>query len=188
MRGNSVEGRIERVVSSPLFPFTSGVGDQAESLILKPLSDLMANELPRDGEDGRPCHSCGRPEKILWTNGRWQITSMQPSPNPVLLFLETVEHVDFEHLDAAMAAEFGVLSWRLEAAMRSLDSVGRVHINRWGDGSSHFHVWFQARPARQLEFYGWGNALWSQVAEPLPVEVLAANQRDVLDRFERSLQ
>jgi hypothetical protein len=55
------------------------------------------------------------------------------------------------------------------------------------DGSSHFHVWFQGRPARQLELYGWGNVLWSQVLAPLPAEVVDAHHATVLDAFVRDV-
>ena len=54
---------------------------------------------------------------------------------------------------------------------------------RWGDGSSHFHMWFQGRPAKQLELYGWGNVLWSQVLDPLPAEVIDANHELVVDHL-----
>ncbi len=99
------------------------------------------------------------------------------------VFLETVDHIDFEHFDDDLAAEYGVLTRHLEAAIRGVDAVGRVHIHRWGDGSAHFHVWFQGRPARQLELYGWGNVLWPQILPPLPDEALAANHAQVLDAF-----
>jgi hypothetical protein len=174
------EPKIDRMVNSPLFPFT-------REFALKSLSVPMAAELEREGEGATPCHSCGHPERALWTNGRWQITRGLASSNPVLLFLETVEHLDFETLDEAMAAEFGVLTWRLEAAIRALDSVGRVHVHRWADGSSHFHVWFQGRPARQIEMYGWGNVLWPQLLPALPEDVVRANQALVMEHFERSV-
>jgi hypothetical protein len=173
--------RISKMVAMPLFPFTSDGH-------LKPLSAAMAAELTREGEHGKPCHACEGNTPALWTNGRWQIRSFLSSANPVLLFLETVEHMDFEHLDEAMAAEFGVLTWRLEAAIRSLESVGRVHVNRWGDGSSHFHVWFQGRPAGQLELYGWGNVLWSQLLDPLAKEVLDANHQQVMAHFSAAMK
>ncbi len=173
---DEIERRIAKMIASPLFPLTVS-GE------LKALSAPMEAELVRDGEGGKPCHACNRPDRSLWTNGRWQITSVMLSANPVMLFLETVDHIDFEHLDAAMASEFGVFTWRLEAAIRSVETVGRVHVHRWGDGSSHFHVWFQGRPARQLEYYGSGNVLWSQLVDPLPAEVIGANHRQVIDHF-----
>jgi hypothetical protein len=168
--------RIAALTGSPLFPFEG-------NFVLKQFGPPMATELARDGEGDKPCHACAKPERALWTNGRWQITELRPSTNPAMLFLETVAHLDFESLDETMAAEFGILTWRLEAAVRSLESVGRVHIHRWGDGSSHFHVWFQGRPARQLEMYGYGNVLWPQLLDPLPAEVIAANHQRVINHF-----
>jgi hypothetical protein len=173
---DDVGTRIQRFVNAPLFPLTS-------SMELKQLGPLMDAEIVREGEGDRQCHACGKPERVLWTNGRWQIASFQATANPVLLFLETVEHLDFATLDEAMAAEFGVLTWRLEAAISELDAVGRVHVHRWADGSSHFHVWFQGRPARQLEFYGWGNVLWSQLADPLGADMVNANHALVIEHF-----
>ena len=82
-----------------------------------------------------------------------------------------------------MAAEYGVLTRHLVRAIDALDRVGRVHVHRWGDGSSHFHVWFQGRPARQLELYGWGNVLWAQLLPALPAEVVTANHAQVVAAF-----
>ena len=86
---------------------------------------------------------------------------------PVTVFLETREHVDLDGLSDNMAAELGVLIVRVEAAVRAVPDVGRVHVHRWSDGSAHFHFWFMAWPARQLEMYGWGNELWSEVLPPI---------------------
>ena len=165
-----------RMQGSPLFPFD---GD----LTLRTLSPLIDHELVREGEGGRPCRSCDSDDRTLWSNERWKLTWMSPTANPVGLFLETVEHIDFEHFDDDLASDYGLLTVRLESAIRSLDSVGRVHIHRWGDGSSHFHVWFQGRPARRLELYGWGNVLWSQLAEPLPHTEVQANHAAVVEQL-----
>jgi hypothetical protein len=87
---------VERVMTPPLFPFDADFG-------LKPLSDPMVAELPRDGEADRPCTSCGADERVWWRNDRWKITALRPRVNPVGLFLETVEHLDFEHFDDGIA-------------------------------------------------------------------------------------
>lgn len=171
---------VIRMQESPLFPFD---GD----LSLRAMTPLMHTEVVREGEGGRSCKSCDSDERTLWSNERWKITRMTPTANPVGLFLETVDHIDFEDFDDELAADYGLLTVRLESAIRSLDSVGRVHIHRWGDGSSHFHVWFQGRPARQLELYGWGNVLWSQLAEPLPHDVVDANNAAVIEHVCGSL-
>lgn len=171
---------VARLTSIPLFPFTG-------ELAMKPLGELLAHELVREGESpDRPCHSCGAHDDVLWHNERWKVTRMHPSANPVGVFLETVEHVDFEDFDDVLAAEYGVLTRHLEAAIRGVDAVGRVHIHRWGDGSAHFHVWFQGRPARRLELYGWGDVLWSQLLPTLPADELAAHQTPVLREFART--
>lgn len=174
--GERQDPAVQRMIESPLFPFTGDIE-------LKTLSDPMDAELTREGEPGRPCRSCGDDERVLWRNDRWKVTGIRPSANPVGLFVETVEHIDFEHFDEDMASEFGRLTWHLEAAIRSLESVGRVHLHRWGDGAEHFHVWFQGRPARQLELYGWGNVLWAQLLEPLPSEVVDANHAVVIEHL-----
>ncbi len=171
---------IRRVTSSPLFPFD-------EQLAVKPLGELMPHEIIREGEGDRPCTTCGDEDRVLWRNDRWKITPLQPTANPVALFLETVEHIDFGDFDTQMASEFGVLTWQMERAISALDSVGRVHIHRWGDGSAHFHVWFQGRPARQVELYGWGNVLWSQVLPPLPADTIEANHARVISRIAAAL-
>ncbi|WP_395154191.1 hypothetical protein [Ilumatobacter sp.] len=170
------QAALDAMSASPLFPFVG-------KLTVKPLGEPMARELQREGEGDRPCKSCGNNDRVWWSNQRWKVTAIRPTANPVGLFLETVDHIDFEHFDTTMAAEFGVLVMQMEGAIRSLTSVGRVHIHRWGDGSEHFHVWFQGRPAKQLELYGWGNVLWSQVLPPLPADEIDANHAVVVDRF-----
>jgi hypothetical protein len=176
----SVEKRVQRLTSLPLFPFTA-------AMEVKELSPPMEAELLRAGEGDKPCHSCDQPDRIIWSNDRWKITEIEHSANPVGLFLETVAHMDFDHFDETYARELGVLTWRLEEGIRRVDSVGRVHIHRWGDGSAHFHMWFQGRPAKQLELYGWGNVLWPQILDPLPGDVIAANHAQVVEHLNATL-
>jgi hypothetical protein len=56
----------------------------------------------------------------------------------------------------------------LERAIRSLDDVARVHVNRWGDGSAHLHVWFLARPAGRLQLRGTFLSLWDDILPRIP--------------------
>lgn len=176
----TADERAQRLAAMPLFPFT-------ETLGLKALGPPMAKELVRDGEGGKPCHSCGKPDRELWSNERWKITEIGHSANPVGLFLETVDHIDFDHFDETYARELGVLTWRLEESIRSIETVGRVHIHRWGDGSAHFHMWFQGRPARQLELYGWGNVLWPQILDPLPSDEIQSNHARVVEHIRATI-
>lgn len=171
-----MDDAVRRLIESPLFPLD-------DQLDVKTLGPPMDHELPRQGEAGTRCDSCDQHDRVLWSNDRWKISTIRPSANPVGLFLETVDHIDFEHFDSVLANEFGMLTWLLERAISGIESVGRVHIHRWGDGAEHFHVWFQGRPAGQLEMHGWGNVLWPQVLPPLPVDVISANHDAVISEL-----
>jgi hypothetical protein len=67
-----------------------------------------------------------------------------------------------------LAAELGVMTVRLERAIRSLDGVARVHVNCWGDGAAHLHLWFLARPYGRLQLQGTFLALWDDILPPIP--------------------
>jgi len=169
----------DSITSLPLFPFEG-------ELRLKSLGPLLDAELPRDGEGGRPCLRCDDLlAGVVWSNDRWLVTAAQRTVGPVTVFLETRAHVDLDGLDDDMAAELGVLTVRLEAAIRAVPGVGRVHVHRWSDGSSHLHLWFMARPARRIEMYGWGNEIWSQILPPLDEEVVRHNLDIVRAELER---
>lgn len=65
------------------------------------------------------------------------------------------------------SAELGVLTVRLERAIRSLDTVARVHVSRWGDGSAHLQLWFLARPYGQLQLRGPFMTMWDDILPPV---------------------
>jgi hypothetical protein len=81
----------------------------------------------------------------------------------MVLILESRSHLDLGDLPNLLAAELGVMTVRLERAIRSLDGVARVHVNRWGDGSAHLHLWFLARPAGRLQLRGPFLSLWDEI-------------------------
>jgi hypothetical protein len=56
---DEVTKRVAKLMRSPLFPL-SPTGE------LKELSALMDSEFPREGENGRPCHGCDKPERALY--------------------------------------------------------------------------------------------------------------------------
>lgn len=170
--------RIDRLTSQPLFPFT---GD----FELKELSPLMDAEPVRSGEsDDQPCFRCsGNGSPALWRNDRFLISAVPGGSNPVGLFVETVDCIDFDGFDADMAAEVGVISWHLTRIVEARDDVGRVHLHRFADGAKHYHLWVLGRPARQIEQFGWGNIVWAQLLPSLDAELRDANHRDVLTEF-----
>lgn len=160
-------------VTYPIFPFE---GD----LRVKVPLERMAGDIPRYGEGGKPCPPCEAPRGVLWTDGFWRVRGAdRPNALCALVFLETVPHLDFGDLDDEQAASFGRITIRLENIMAALPEVGRVHVNRWSDAGSHFHVWFMARPRGVFELYGYGSALWYQVLPSISDEQRDTNYRQI---------
>lgn len=154
--------RLPDFVAWPSFPFTG-------ELRLKPFDEPVGVEPPRRGEDPAECPSCGSTDAdYLWTDDRWRVKGLpKPSGLPMVLILETRSHLDLGDLSTMHAAELGVLTVRLERAIRSLDGVGRVHVARWGDSSAHLQVWFLARPYGRLNLRGPFMTMWDDILPPV---------------------
>jgi hypothetical protein len=99
----------------------------------------------------------------------------RPTGLPMVLILESRSHLDLGDLPNLLAAELGVMTVRLERAIRSLDGVARVHVNRWGDGSAHLHLWFLARPFGYLQLRGSFLSLWDDILPPIAEETWREN-------------
>ncbi|WP_306211514.1 hypothetical protein [Actinoplanes sp. RD1] len=147
----------------PSFPFE---GD----LRVKPLKEPVAVEPARSGENAEDCVACSTPDDAyIWVSERWRVRGMdRPTGLPAVLILECRSHLDLGDLPNLLAAELGVMTVRLERAIRSLDGVARVHVNRWGDGSAHLHMWFLARPHGMLQLRGTFLALWDDILPVIP--------------------
>lgn len=144
-----------------------------------------AEEEPRGGEGGKPCWRCEHPDQnAIWRNDRWQVTSMkQPSGLPVVLFLESREHMDFTDMDDDLASEFGrVTSW-LHRIMSNLPNIGRVHICKWGDGNAHLHTWFMARTKGMGQTIGSYAAEWDEILPNVPEDIWRADLAAVAKRL-----
>jgi diadenosine tetraphosphate (Ap4A) HIT family hydrolase len=151
-------------------PFTEWSSFPFEGeLRVKTLDAPVAVEPPRIGEDGADCPKCHAPdEAYIWVNENWRVRAPdRPSGLPMVLILESRSHLDLGDLPNMLAAELGVMTVRLERAVRSLDGVARVHVNRWGDGAAHLHLWFLARPQGQLQLRGPFLTLWDEVLPPI---------------------
>jgi hypothetical protein len=150
-------------VAWPSFPFEG-------QLRTKRLEPAVAEEPPREGEDPSTCAACSAPDDAyIWISDRWRVRAMdRPSGLPAALILESRSHLDLGDLTNLLAAELGVMTVRLERAIRSLDGVERVHVNRWGDSAAHLHLWFLARPTGQLQLRGPFLSLWDDILEPIP--------------------
>ncbi|WP_229706141.1 hypothetical protein [Micromonospora sonchi] len=146
----------------PSFPFEG-------ELRIKPLDDPVPVEPLRKGEADRECTACQAPDDAyIWVGERWRVRAMdRPTGLPMVLILESRSHFDLGDLPNLLAAELGVMTVRLERAIRSLDGVARVHVNRWGDGSAHLHMWFLARPYGRLQLRGTFLTLWDSILPPI---------------------
>lgn len=156
-------GSLPDFVNWPSFPFE---GD----LRVKKLQDPVDVEPARKGEDANECMACNAPdEAYIWVSDRWRVRAMdRPTGLPMVLILESRSHLDLGDLPNLLAAELGVMTVRLEKAIRSLDGVARVHVNRWGDGSAHLHMWFLARPTGWLQLRGTFLSLWDDILPSIP--------------------
>ncbi|HEV8064350.1 MAG TPA: hypothetical protein VGP46_05940 [Acidimicrobiales bacterium] len=151
----------------PLTPLTPG-----ERVIPEP---------PRRGEPGGdPCGICsGTMTTAVWSDELWTLHPPVGGSLPGAVWLASRAHVDsFSDLGPAEAESFGRIAARVERAVLSLGGIARVHLNRWGDGGSHFHVWFIPRPLGMLEAQGMMLPLWEDVLPNVTdAELRAAAER-----------
>ncbi len=169
------------LVEWDIFPWEVVDGALAPKVLPAP-----AEEEPRAGEvDTEGCPTCTRDRGTdIWENDRWVVTRPAgPSGLPVMLFLQTREHLDFTDLDDDMAAEYGRLSIWLTRIMAHLPEIGRVHVNRWGDGSAHLHVWFMARTRNLTGVLGSFAAEWKDILPPAPEDVWRADLATIAQKL-----
>lgn len=179
------EGRLPAPDARAAAMFPWEVVDGA--LVTKVLRPPLPAEEPRVGDvPEKPCVVCaGEHDDLkIWENDRWFVNPLrQPSGLPLILFLQTREHLDFTDLDDEMASEYGRLSATLCRIMSNLEHVGRVHVCRWGDGSQHLHVWFIARPARFEQVIGSMAVEWDDLLPPPPADVRRADHIAIAARL-----
>ncbi len=154
---------LPEFVNWPTFPFEG-------HLRVKRVDAPAAEEPPRQGEDPSTCQAClASDDAYIWVADRWRVRALdRPTGLPIVLILESRSHLDLGDLPNLLAAELGVMTVRLERAIRSLHGIARVHVNRWGDGSAHLHLWFLARPFGQLQLRGTFLSLWDDILPAVP--------------------
>jgi len=167
----------ERVSAGPLvgqrfFPFEEGVR-------VVPLAEPVLPEPPWGGEDGgTPCGTCADPDRfVIWRDQQWHLKTFEATGLPFVALLEPREHYRLDNLPLELTATLGPMIQRVANAIRRIDSVGRTHFNRWGDGSEHFHLWFLARPLGMMQLRGAMIAAWDDLLPKVPEPELAANAR-----------
>jgi diadenosine tetraphosphate (Ap4A) HIT family hydrolase len=158
-----------------------------EPLVSVEPGERVIPEPPRRGEPGgEPCRICaGATTLPVWSD---EFFTLHPPVGGSLagaVWLAAREHVDsFADLPQAAAEDFGKVAARVERAILSLGGIARVHLNRWGDGGAHFHVWFIPRPLGMLEAQGMMLPLWEDVLPNLPDDQLREAAEQVAARME----
>lgn len=175
-----VNGRLPMppVADWDIFPWELVEGSLQPKVVQAP-----ADEEPRWGESAdKPCGSCAGDQdgQTIWENERWTLSrGEKPTGFPLVLFLHSKEHLDFPDMDDQLAMEYGRIAVWLCRIMEGLPHIGRVHVNRWGDGGSHLHVWFIARTARLPGILGSLAVEWDEMLPPGPQDVWLADTHEV---------
>ena len=163
------------LVGEEMFPFDGEIS-------VKPLQPPILPEPLRRGEPGgEPCPACsGDGEHVAWEDERWSVViGTEPHGLPMVAVLRPKAHHDLEDLPLELAAELGRLIQRVVLAVQRIDGIGRVHVNRWGDGSAHLHVWFLARPEGMRQLRGAMLAVWDDLLPRVPQEEWNRNRQEV---------
>ena len=133
-----------------------------------PLAWPVTIEPLRHGEGGRECPACAPIRPTVWSDPHWRLSALGPSGAPLVLLLESRDHVDLPGLPDDLAAELGRLTVHTARAIESLPHIARAHVSRWGDGSAHLHVFFFARPKGFSQLRGTCLAVWDDLLPPVP--------------------
>lgn len=152
-----------------IFPWEAVDGAVAPRVLQPPV-----DEPTRAGEGDKPCDACAGfdPERVVWEDDNWVLVHRgQPSGLPLVLVLYTREHLDFGDLDDDLASEYGRIANRLVRIIEHLPHIGRVHVQRIGDGGMHLHIWFLGRTHRLANVLGSPAAEWDDILPPGPEDV-----------------
>lgn len=151
-------------------------------LQIKVLDEPTLPEPPRRGEDGPgDCNGCDRPDAdFLWTDEHWRLDGpAEPGALPATVLLQPRGHHDLGDLPPERAAELGPMLQRVERAIMSLEGIARVHVNKWGDGGAHLHMFLIARPEGMLQMRGTCLPLWDDVLPKVSHETWRETNRRI---------
>ena len=84
------------------------------------------------------------------------------------------EHHALDDLDDDGHVELGRLIGRTYRAMKALEGVGNVHVNKWENGGGHLSVTLLARPEGVLQLRGSNLTVWADMLPATPDAELAA--------------
>ncbi len=158
-----------------VFPFEN------EDLQARPLTQYADPEPDRrkSPKDCQTCAALDRAELVLHTGDRLAVIRPGGSNLPFVSNVVSRRHEPLDDLDDDGQVELGRLIGRTYAAMRALDGIGNVHVNKWENGTGHLSVTFLGRPLGVLQLRGSNLASWADMLPPTPAVELAARAEQV---------
>jgi diadenosine tetraphosphate (Ap4A) HIT family hydrolase len=165
---------LDDLIADSRFPF-------AGDIHIKPLDDPVIPEAERSGVDAGECGACRRPDDdYLWTDENWRLMGLAPTQVRGIVLLETRDHHDsFADLPLPRLTELGPMLARVERAVLGIGDVARVHVNRWGEGLAHFHLWFIPRPLGRVQLRGPMLPIWLEVLPDVDENTAESARRSV---------
>jgi len=153
-----------------VFPF------ETEGLRVRPLSDFADPEPDRrkSEADCKTCRALGREDLVLHTGKALAVIRPGGANLPFVANVVSRAHAPLDDLDDDGLSELGVLMGRTYAAVKALDGIGNVHLNKWENGTGHLSVTVLARPRGVLQLRGSNLAAWADLLPPTPESELAA--------------
>ena len=158
-----------------VFPF------EAEGLRARPLTEYADPEPDRrtSPESCKSCTALGRDGLVLHAGDRLAVIRPGGTNLPFVANVVSRTHEMLDDLDDDGLSELGRLVGRTYAAMRALDGIGNVHVNKWENGTGHLSVTLLARPRGVLQLRGSNLAAWADMLPATPAEELDARADQV---------
>jgi hypothetical protein len=153
-----------------VFPF------EREGLRARPLEEYAVPEPDRRKapEDCKTCTALGRDDLVLHRGSRLGVIRPGGCNLVFVANVVSLSHEMLDDLDDEGHVELGRLVGRTYAAMKALDGVGNVHVNKWENGTGHLSVTLLARPEGVLQLRGSNLAAWADMLPPTPADELDA--------------
>ncbi len=165
---------LDELIADSWFPF-------AGDITVKPLDPPVVPEPARAGVDPAACGACARADDTyVWTDEHWRLIAEAPTQLCGVVLLETRGHYDsFVDFPPELLSGLGPVTARVERALLGLGDIARVHVNRWGDGGAHFHLWFLPRPLGMLQLRGSMLPLWLDFLPDLSAAEVKVTMREI---------
>ena len=153
-----------------VFPF------EAEGLRARPLTEYADPEPDRrkSPAECKTCAALDRPDLVLHTGERLAVIRPGGTNLPFVAGVVSRSHELLDDLDDDGHVELGRLIGRTYAALRALEGIGNVHVNKWENGTGHLSVTLLARPLGVLQLRGSHVSTWADMLPPTPTEELDA--------------